>query len=93
MTTVAGNIKNLRIQTQLSQKRFGHKIGVSGKTISAYECGKCIPPLRVLEKISEVYSVSVSTFTAKGDDFLLKKIKKLQEELNELTRLIDCQII
>ncbi len=93
MKSIAGNIKNLRIQNSLSQKRFGYKIGVSGKTISAYENGKCIPPLRVLEKISEAYNVSVSTITVKNDDALLYKIKKLQEDINELTRMIQCQLL
>lgn len=93
MDTVADNIKQLRIQNQLSQKRFGYKIGVSGKTISAYENGKCIPPLKVLERISETYNVSVSTVAVKSSDILLSRIKKLQHDINELTRIIQCQLL
>ncbi len=93
MKSIAGNIKHLRLQNSLSQKRFGNKIGVSGKTISAYENGKCIPPLRVLEKISEAYNISVSTITVSSDDLLLNRLRKLQEDINELTKMIQCQVL
>lgn len=93
MKNIADNIKNLRVQNKLSQQRFGFKIGISGKTISAYENGKCLPTLKVLEKISEVYQVSVSTITVSSEDLLLNRIRKLQEDLNEITRLIQCQIL
>ena len=93
MKNIADNIKNLRVQHKLSQQRFGFKIGISGKTISAYENGKCLPTLKVLEKISEVYQVSVSTITVSSEDLLLNRIRKLQEDLNEITRLIQCQIL
>jgi transcriptional regulator with XRE-family HTH domain len=93
LKSVSINVKNLRIQNSLSQHRFGYKIGVSGKTISAYENGKCIPPLRILEKISEVYKVSVTTITVSSEDILLNRIKKLQEDLNEITRLIQCSVL
>lgn len=93
MKNIADNIKNLRVQNKLSQHRFGFKIGISGKTISAYENGKCVPTLKVLEKISEVYQVSVSTITVSSEDLLLSRIRKLQEDLNEITRLIQCQIL
>ena len=52
-------IKNIRNRNNLSQERFGKKIGLSGKTISSYETGRCVPPLKVLEDISNVYDLSV----------------------------------
>ena len=49
-------IKKLREELDLSQQRFAEKVGLSGKTISAYETGKIIPPLRVMEKIAKTYN-------------------------------------
>ena len=51
-------IKNIRVLKNLSQDRFGKKIGKSGKTISAYESGRCVPTLKVLDDISQVYDVT-----------------------------------
>ncbi|MEN9389633.1 MAG: hypothetical protein RLY61_717 [Candidatus Parcubacteria bacterium] len=88
MKSVAHSIKDLRIKTKLSQKRFGYKIGISGKTISAYETGKCTPPLKVLEKISHTYKISISTFTVSSDELLIEKIKRLQEDINEISKVM-----
>ncbi len=56
--TIAQKIKNIRVLKNLSQDRFGKKIGKSGKTISAYESGRCVPTLKVLDDISQVYDVT-----------------------------------
>jgi len=46
-------IKRTRLDKNMSQHRFGEKIGVSGKTISSYETGRAAPPLKVLEKMAD----------------------------------------
>ena len=89
MEDLAKSIKNIRLKQNLSQKRFGHKIGISGKTISAYERGKCIPPLKVLEKISQAYEISVIDLTKNNENLLINRIKRLQIELNEISRLLE----
>jgi len=62
MQNVGEMIKQIREERNLSQKRFGRKIGLTGKSISAYETGRCSPPLKVLENISNVYDVSLFKF-------------------------------
>ena len=79
---VANKIRSIRQRRNLSQRRFGIKIGVSGKTISAYEKGRCSPSLRILDSISQVYDVT----------FLhLKKGKgvHLKEKLAEIKRTVE----
>ncbi len=93
MKTISDSIKQVRQSQQLSQNRFGYKIGISGKTISAYETGKCTPPLKVLERIAKTYKISVGTFTLKNDEILLARLTKLQEDLKELSQVIELQII
>ena len=48
-------IRSVRVDLGLSQKRFGTKVGVSSKAISSYETGRCMPSLKVLKNISEMY--------------------------------------
>jgi len=78
---LAKKLKEIRMERNLSQERFGKKIGKSGKTVSAYESGRCAPTLTVLDSISQVYDVT----------FLhLKKSKKeqLKEKLGYLKEVI-----
>ena len=81
-------IKRLREIRGLSQERFGNKVGVSGKSISAYENGRCTPPLKVLETISKVYRVPAFYIGEAGKSDLeivlldiKTKIAKLEEIL------------
>jgi transcriptional regulator with XRE-family HTH domain len=81
-TDLAKQLKVIRISRNLSQERFGKKIGKSGKTISAYESGRISPTLKVLDSISQVYDVT----------FLhVKKVKKeqLREKLEYLKKTIE----
>ena len=48
------NIKRARVEKGLSQRQLGLTLGVSDKTISAYEQGRAIPPIHTLKKISEI---------------------------------------
>jgi len=81
---IGNQIKNLRLKLNMSQDRFGKKIGVSGKTISAYENGKINPALSVLERISEEFDVN---FIKKSNKDLERKIEELQRNLMDIQRL------
>jgi transcriptional regulator with XRE-family HTH domain len=77
-------IKAIRKKLNMSQDRFGKKVGVSGKTVSAYETGKCIPPLRILEKISKAYDTSFIAIDATKKTELLDKITLIKNVIYEL---------
>jgi transcriptional regulator with XRE-family HTH domain len=77
-------IKNLRLKLNMSQDRFGKKLGLSGKTISAYEKGKIYPALSVLEKISEEFNVN---FMKKTNKDLERKIEELQRNIIDIQRM------
>ena len=68
----------------MSQDRFGKKLGLSGKTISAYEKGKIHPALSVLEKISEEFNVN---FMKKTNKDLERKIEELQRNILDIQRM------
>jgi len=81
---ISKQIKKLRLKLNMSQDRFGKKIGVTGKTISAYETGKITPSLAVINKISKEFEVS---FVKKSNREIERKIDELQKSLLELQNL------
>jgi transcriptional regulator with XRE-family HTH domain len=81
---IGKQIKNLRLKLNISQDRFGKRIGLTGKTISAYETGKISPPIEVLNKISEEFEVN---FVKKTNREIERKIEELQRSLIELQNI------
>jgi len=72
----------------MSQKRFGIKVGLSGKTISAYENGKCVPSLKVLERISETYDVSFVQVKSEKRIVLIKQLDLLKKLVGNIEDLL-----
>lgn len=81
-------IKKIREIHNLSQNRFGKKLGLSGKTISAYERGNISPPFKVLEKICSTYDTTISYFIDNETNTLNSKINELENVINELKKLV-----
>jgi len=81
---IGEQLKKLREKLNISQDRFGKRIGVTGKTVSAYETGKIIPSLEILKKISEEYNV---TFFRKNNREIERRIDDIQKSLHELQKL------
>lgn len=92
MNKIGKQIKKIREEKNLSQERFGFKIGVTGKTISSYERGRSIPPLRILEQISEVYNVPLVKVRSKNKSELNDKILQVEETIKELKKLINSSL-
>lgn len=81
---IGRKIKEIRVEKNLSQERFGRKIGKSGKTVSAYECGKCTPTISVLDSISQVYDVSFIHLKKSKQEQMRDKIRYLKDVLQEI---------
>jgi len=79
---IGEKIKLIRDHFNLSQDRFGKKLGLSGKTISSYENHKATPPLHILEKISETYNVKILEVSS---DYR----SEIELELNKMAEFID----
>lgn len=79
---ISATIKQIREKKNLSQDRFGKKLGLSGKTISAYETGKCTPPLKVMEEISIVYDTNISL--KDNRERLIQKLSQIKSCVSEL---------
>ncbi len=52
------SLRNLRESKNLTQEQLAQLIGISRKTISAYETGRAVPSITVLKKLSRVLNVS-----------------------------------
>ena len=62
-------IKELRIESGLTQKEFAEKIGSTSKNIWAYENNVAVPPLDVLSRMSDFFGCSIDFLTGRTDDF------------------------
>lgn len=86
--SIAEKIKTIRCKLNLSQDRFAKKIGLTGKTISAYENGRCIPPLKVLDKITSTYGETFLTAASDNKDTLSNKIARIREYLIDIEKIL-----
>jgi transcriptional regulator with XRE-family HTH domain len=82
--SIAHKLKNLRLKLNMSQERFGKKLGLTGKTISAYECGRSVPPLKILEKVSKYYGAEFMTIADERRIELTQKIALMKTVLLEI---------
>lgn len=62
-------IRELRLENSLTQKELAEKINSTSKSIWAYENNVAIPPLDVLEKLSDFFSCSIDYLVGRSDDF------------------------
>ncbi|HXK52428.1 helix-turn-helix transcriptional regulator [Candidatus Nomurabacteria bacterium] len=81
---IGKKIKKVRVDNKLSQRRFGEKIGLSAKTISAYECGRISPPYHVLEQISHTYNAVLVNPPIAKIKFIEKQLEVLEQALQTL---------
>lgn len=53
-------LASLRKEQELTQEQLGDKLGVTNKTISRWETGTYMPPVEMLQMLSELYHVSIN---------------------------------
>ena len=82
-------IKNIREKKGLSQERFGSKVGVSGKSISAYENGRCVPPVKVLENICRVYNTPVFYIAGENKKDLTELITEIKQHVSKIEEILE----
>ena len=75
----AKKLKDLRLQSKMTQSELGNRLYVSKQAVSKWETGKAIPDIDLLIDIAKIFNVSVDYITGeqeiKQDDKKLKKIK------------------
>lgn len=90
LSELAQRIRIARRNAHLSQSELGKSLGLSDKSISAYEQGRSTPPLDKLKKIAHLTSYPFAYFTQEdaGDLTLAAKLHSIERELAEVKRLL-----
>ena len=90
LTELALRIREARRNSHLSQEELGQYIGVSDKSVSAYEQGRSLPPITKLKKIAEYTNHPLSYFTQEENSgaLLASKLANIERELAEVKKLL-----
>jgi transcriptional regulator with XRE-family HTH domain len=88
--SLALRIKNARNDAHISQRKLGVSIGVSDKSISSYEKGRSIPPIKKLKKIAKATNKPLGYFTEEEtiNIDIISKLNVIEKELQEIRELI-----
>lgn len=90
LSELAQRIRTARRNAHLSQETLGKGIGLSDKSISAYEQGRSTPPIEKLKKIAEITSYPLTYFTHDDIDevTITTKLLSIERELAEVRKLL-----
>lgn len=53
-------LAELRKEHKLTQAELGEKVGVTNKTVSRWETGNYLPPVEILEELSNLYGLTIN---------------------------------
>ena len=59
-TAIGSYIARKRKEQNLTQEQLAEQLGVSNKTISKWENGKCMPDYSIIQKLCEALHVTLS---------------------------------
>ncbi len=87
---LARRIQSARKHAKLSQRELATAIGLTDKSVSAYEKGRAIPPLEKLKQIANFTGRSLQYFTEEDTSALIieKKLEGIQRELVQIKQLL-----
>ncbi|GIW69490.1 MAG: hypothetical protein KatS3mg101_0237 [Patescibacteria group bacterium] len=88
MSEIGVKIREIRNSHRLSQYRFGKKLGISGKTVSAYETGRAIPPEKIINLISEVFSCPIIYMNKQEKCRLKDQIVTIKSFIDNLEKVL-----
>lgn len=90
LSALARRIRAARENSHLSQHELGKSIGISDKSISAYEKGRSQPPLDNLKKIADATNHPLTYFTQEKnkESEITAKLLSIEKELAEVKRLL-----
>ncbi|MGN1314634.1 MAG: helix-turn-helix domain-containing protein [Lachnospiraceae bacterium] len=80
---ISTRIKKERLNLNLTQKKLAKQLGISQKTVSSYERGKCIPPIDILKKLAETFNVTTDYLLGITDEHFDKNSLKIAVEPKE----------
>lgn len=96
MNNIGKKIKEERIKKNLTQQELADLLFVSDKTISSYECGRTVPDINELFKISNILNINLYDFIDNNYNNINNleievKLKVNNSELSRIKKLIEKQ--
>lgn len=92
MVKVGQKIRHARKTRQITQEDLAQAIGVSDKSISAYESDRISPPIKVLERIADKTEHSLTYFLEETiESGILAKLTMVEKQLSEIKDLLKGQ--
>lgn len=90
VSELAKRIKSARVAARLSQAELAEGVGVSDKSVSAYEQGRSTPPFEKLKKIAGVTNHPLAFFTEDDNEeaSISGKLASIERELTEVKELL-----
>ena len=89
MKQLGEKIKIARKKKQITQEHLARAVGVSDKSVSAYESGRVQPPLEVLEKIARSTQLPISYFVdTSANTTIIEKLNEVQQIFEEIKLLL-----
>ena len=76
-------VRELRVEKNLTQKELAVSVGVSDKSIWAYEKGIAVPPLDVLIKLANFFECSIDYLAGREDDLGVISIESEKSDLSK----------
>lgn len=77
--TVGKFISSKRKEKNLTQEQLAEKLGVSNKTISKWETGKCMPDYSIVKSLCEELEVTIAELMD-GEELAEKSVRAYDEE-------------
>lgn len=78
MVQMGSFLAELRKEKKLTQAELGDKLGVTNKTISRWETGNYMPPVEMLEELSNMYGLTINELLS-GKKLSTEEYKEMAE--------------
>lgn len=87
---IAKRIRQARVEAHLSQEQLAQAVGVSDKSISAYEKGRSTPPVNKLKKIAQSTNHPIGYFSDEDvpEAVIAAKLSSIEKQLEEVKKLL-----
>ena len=79
MQKIGAFLSKLRKDQGMTQEQLGEKLGVTNKTISRWETGTYLPPVEMLQSLSEMYGITINEILS-GQRLEEKEYREKAEE-------------
>jgi transcriptional regulator with XRE-family HTH domain len=84
MQKIGSFLSQLRKEQSMTQEQLGEKLGVTNKTVSRWETGTYLPPVEMLQLLSELYGITINEILS-GERLGEKEYREKADAMNEET--------